>query len=754
MPDIRYTFSAAGQAGVRRAFRSIEQSAKRTKRTVRRSTGMGRGAAAEARKAAAARQREQLKAVKATERAQLASVRRVERAQRQAQQRAARHHLRLLKQQERARLRAERRARREAERTARRQQRQAQSRQRSRSRMIRQIAGRVAGGALRGIGAIGLAATGVAGLAARQGIALQDRATRLAIKGTTVGGRVDPRTLRREAEGIAQDVRGAQAGGVIAAQERFVSKTGRLELAREYGKVFAEIAVATGTEFEAIGSAAADMFEKFDIKSVEDMGDALALLAIQGKRGAFEMEDAAAQFPKIAAAAARFGLRGTGGLATLGGLTQIARRATPSGEEAATAVENMFKQVVAKEAMIKKETGVSVFKDKGKTQTRDIQDLLVEIIGGARGNLPQLQKIFDVRGIRAVSPLISLFNKVRQEKLAPFKGKATPEQEAAATATAMQRLRQEIDNVTNVSAARTEIEEDLGIAQQQTSANLTAAWESLVAQVNSEFTPAITDTIQQIAGFIETTDFSGAGRAFTAMAEAAGLAVDGLEALGIISKKPKTPEMAIKEGQRELQKIKVEEERLTRRVGGPAGFRAAPEARAELVALGERRLKAEAQIAGAREGVFKGDVSDITQQEFVKRFTSAGVNETVAKQIAASVAADPTTAEMTGRGLYALQKPGVSGFLGRSFFGGETEAQQAEQQRLIAQLAQTETARRTIGQRDLTPEEKAARGPGGKMVDIDTDEANQKLGLFANTADTAIAALRRFADVSSLAEAL
>jgi hypothetical protein len=639
--------------------------------------------------------------------------------------------------------------------------------------MVRRIAGRGLGAAVRGVAAVGMATAGVMGLAARQGVELQSRATRLAIKGGGLGRRVDPTILRQEAEGIAGRVRGTTAGGVLAAQERFVAKTGRLDLARTFSEEFAKISIATGTEMDVIGSAAADMFEKFDVKTADDMANAMSILAVQGKRGAFEMEDAAKQFPKIAAAAQRFGLRGVQDLATLGGLTQIARRATPSGEEAGTAVEAMFKQIVMKSDVLERKFGTKVFKDKGKTVTRDIRDILVDAISGAKGNLPELQKIFDVRGIRAVSPLISLFNQSRAKAMSPVAQGGRGLSEAEATAVAIARLRKEIDDATNVTDARAEMEEDAMIAQKMTSAQLTAAWESVVAAVNSEFTPVIIDAAGEFAQFVMDTDFS---RVIQGFSDVANAAIAVAEALNIIGKKKKTPEELIREGERELKSVRMKEQAIIRKHGGPGGMRSA-EARARalpaLQALAPEWRAAEEKIRqarGARYGGVEGSAEFERAQagfqrfgmnEFVQQMKATGVGGQEAQSMAMRLMKDPSISEAMryekelGWGGALLRPREFGENLGQII--GKQSPWNEEQQRLIQQFAEQQTAIRTV-----TPykQEGMGRGTtaqagGGQLVDVDlkTEAANTKLGQLAGTAETVASALQRIAGASALSEA-
>jgi len=268
-----------------------------------------------------------------------------------------------------------------------------------------------AGAGLLGVGGAGLAATAVAG-ATR----LDDKVRRLIISGRQGGeiSKYHPEELSKQFQRTGIET-GLDPEAVAGGVQAFVTKTGDIETAIKNHKTFAKVAQATGAAVEDVASAAADMSEKMGIKSVEQMQEALATLTLQGKKGAFELKDAAQQLPEILADAASFGIKGNAGLTQLGGFLQIARQATGSGAETATATSAAFRQLKAKSADIQSGgafsgRAVQVFEGGDPTKPlRDFNEILGDVISASRGNLVQLQEVFDVRGIRAVNPLITTF---------------------------------------------------------------------------------------------------------------------------------------------------------------------------------------------------------------------------------------------------------------------------------------------------------------------------------------------------------
>jgi hypothetical protein len=426
-------------------------------------------------------------------------------------------------------------------------------------------------GAFIGGGAAVVAGTlGVAGAAARQSLALHEVSNRLSISARGAGEEaVDPRVLRKEFERTATNTPGIKAIDVANAVQQFVTKTGNLDVARKSQGVFATVASATGSNVEDISAAAADLFEKFDIKSVEGMANAMSALAFQGKSGAFELKDAAGQFAKLASAASRFGLgKGVESVKTLGGLTQIARAGTGSPEQAATAVEALFRQFVSPASVKKLHTlsggGVNPFVDKNNTKTKDIRGLIVETITKAGGNQTKLQDIFDTEGIRAISPIITEFNNAKQA--ASVGGASAKDSDAAGAAAA----KKYIDNKINAPGGYDELQRDAAQAQQDASAKMTAAWEKITAGIADNAVPAITKLVAAFESAPGTIDFLIGYLGFlidifSALVEASqGV----LEFFKIVSKKTVSPEEKRAEARKKAEVAKSNLERFDKARGG------------------------------------------------------------------------------------------------------------------------------------------------------------------------------------------
>ncbi len=204
-------------------------------------------------------------------------------------------------------------------------------------------------------------------------------------------------------------------GALLAGIEQIVEKTGNYDFAVASLKGMGTVASATGAAVSDIGAAASDLQEKMDI-TADKVLNIFDILANQGKAGSFTLQNMAALFPRLLAAAASFEVKGEEGMRKFGAFLQIARRGTGTSEQAATAVERTFADLVAKAREIRKMTGFSIFdpeasKKQGRAVAKDFEVVLKELITRTRGDVTKLNKIFGEESIRAIRPLAQSWQK-------------------------------------------------------------------------------------------------------------------------------------------------------------------------------------------------------------------------------------------------------------------------------------------------------------------------------------------------------
>jgi len=385
--------------------------------------------------------------------------------------------------------------------------RRAREIQERRATFIKSTVGNGAGRVVRGLAAVGTAGIAAAGIGGgaiaaasiSQAMRLDEATRRLSIAGRGQGeAGADPVRMRRSFMRLGLET-GVDPEQIAAGAGKFVAKTGDLATATANMRNFAITAQATGASIEDIASAGADLSEKFGIKSTEDMGKALAVLAMQGKKGAFELKDMAEQFPEMAAAAQRAGMKGVGGMRTLGGLAQIARQSTGSGSEASTALQMMLTQLVTKSDKLKSGEAlggekVNVFEGGDPTKNaRDIPTVLAEIVSRSKGNKQKLAKLFDIRGTRAMSPLIQEYQRTSEAT----NGTASQKQEAGKKA-----VLKYIENASAGSGDWSEVERDAKDAMKSFSVQINMAKQALMDALQSQLMPSIVRLIPVLSQLV------------------------------------------------------------------------------------------------------------------------------------------------------------------------------------------------------------------------------------------------------------
>ena len=563
MPAIVYEFSASGQDAVRRAFQTTAEAEEKAAAAHARAAkllGTGAGGARQreqqqqerqVHKSAMAEERARIAADRAAFRAREKSIQGEERARIQSSRRVAQEEARNKRELEKIDRDSDKRfekSQREREKAA---AREAEMRrnatdagQRDKSNTsgsaMKEFFGSMV--AMRAFDKL----KGTVESAAREAMALQESTNRLSINARGAGQEfVDPAQLRREFEAVAVSTPGQSAQEISEAIQQFVSLTGELKTGRESAGTFATVASATGAGIGDVSSAAASIFNQFGLKSKDEMKDVMASLTFQGKKGAFEVKDMAAQFQRLAAAGASFGLTGVQGVKTIGGLAQIARTGTGSAAQTTTAIENIFSNMIGKSALLKKE-GVNVYDKKGRT--RDVGDILIEsIVKSGKNNFEKksqvLQQVFGDQGIRGVRPLLA---KYQTEFQAAQKNGAT---EAEAAAAGLKKLRETLDESINAPGAWAEVQKDAARAQQDISAQTTASWERVKQVTAEKLLPALTAVTPKLMKLFVGADgeMGPAMMAVSGFADGIGLAadavsefVDSLYDLGIIKRKPKS----------------------------------------------------------------------------------------------------------------------------------------------------------------------------------------------------------------------
>jgi len=632
--QIRYEFKPIGSAEVIASFESIEAAAIRHSKVIGRSAGQATAAQAKAvggyrtsaRAGVEAQDRATRDADRARKQAEKDEERSIKKRQDYERRQRATHFANLHKAEEKARReqqrRTERAERERIERTA---------------RMRSSAMGMVGAAALGGAVALGAAGAALVGAGTRRATNDRETARRLAINARGAGeAMVDPSQLHREASAVAMATPGQTAGGILAAQQKFVGKTGDLGKAREFAGVFATVANATGTGIEDIAAAGAELFAKFNVKTVDEMSNALAKLAMQGKSGTFELSDAASQFARMGAAAQRFGgEKGAAGVAELGAFSQIAAKSTGSPEQAATAVEATLRQLLAQRGKLRA-MGVDPLDKKG--QGRALSDVLPEVVAKVGGKdlgakKQKLQQLFGDEGVRALSPFIDEFGNALKENRDP-----------------LMAMKDMMKSFVDAAGDYDDMLIDSAAASKDASAQMTLAWETISSKLSERMVPMI----EHLAEALSSGEFDGAIDALVGTAEnlmgAFEALVDVIAKIPGFERKTVSPEEQRAADQKELSRVDRQIKNDMRRqmaenkdegVVGPV--QASPELVAKRKMLEERIAKSDKEI------------------EMGQRFNKGALSQPELQQL---IAENPASADFLQR--QQKQAEGVDGWKERN----------------------------------------------------------------------------------------
>ncbi|MCG8633092.1 MAG: phage tail tape measure protein, partial [Desulfobacterales bacterium] len=270
----------------------------------------------------------------------------------------------------------------------------------------------------------GLVGTVGAGMTIRNVGNAQERIERLGIQAGYSSDRMKRLKNNIESVALQSDVR-VDPKQILAGVESIVEKTGNLAFAEENLRNIGLAIQATGATGVNIGELLGE-FEKMGIKGPAEVAEALDILNVQGKSGAFTLQNLAALGPRVITAYTSTGREGTAALREMGAALQMIRMGTGSSEMAATAFEATLRTLTDPAKIKKLESmGIELFDPEkmadGKRALRPINELMTEIIQTVDGDKVQLGRIFDAEAVRAFNQAAAEFQKTgKLDKLNEF----------------------------------------------------------------------------------------------------------------------------------------------------------------------------------------------------------------------------------------------------------------------------------------------------------------------------------------------
>lgn len=257
--------------------------------------------------------------------------------------------------------------------------------------------------------------TGAAGVGAVRMVAnLEERFVRMGISANRSAEEMD--ALKKQIFQTAQapDIR-VDPGKITSAIEEIIEKTGDLDFARANIRNIGLALQATGADGQAIGGIMAEL-QKMGMGSKQAF-EALDILTVQGKEGAFTLENLAALGPRVVTAYTAMGRTGVPAIREMGAVLQVIRQGTGNAEQAATSFEALMR-VLGNADKVKalQRGGIQVFDPEklkqGQRVLRPINQLMMELVEKTKGDRTIIQRILgEEEAVRAFNAVVSEFSR-------------------------------------------------------------------------------------------------------------------------------------------------------------------------------------------------------------------------------------------------------------------------------------------------------------------------------------------------------
>ncbi|BBO75193.1 hypothetical protein DSCW_26100 [Desulfosarcina widdelii] len=190
-----------------------------------------------------------------------------------------------------------------------------------------------------------------------------------------------------------------------------VEKTGDLPYAVENLKNMATAIQAAGAGGLYIGGITAE-FQKMGLTKPGDVLQALDILTVQGKQGAFTFQNLAGLGPRLFTAYTALGRTGLPAIREMGAVIQMIRQGTGGPEQAVTSYEALLRALSDdKKIKILERGGIKV--KESANVWRPINKIMEDIVKRAKGNRTIIQRVLgDGDAVKAFNTAITEFNRL------------------------------------------------------------------------------------------------------------------------------------------------------------------------------------------------------------------------------------------------------------------------------------------------------------------------------------------------------
>lgn len=190
--------------------------------------------------------------------------------------------------------------------------------------------------------------------------------------------------FRNELTAVSKET-GVNRNELLAGVQAYQALTGDTKGATNAVRTFGRVAQATGSNVEEIATTGAALAQGLNIPTGQ-LEEAFGILNTQGKAGAVELKDMAAEMSTLTPQFKQFaGANGVGGMREMGAVLQIVRRGFGTASEASTGMRAAMTAIVRGAPKLKKLGKVDVFtKDKkGNKRLKEFSEI-IRLIGNSK----------------------------------------------------------------------------------------------------------------------------------------------------------------------------------------------------------------------------------------------------------------------------------------------------------------------------------------------------------------------------------
>ncbi len=257
-------------------------------------------------------------------------------------------------------------------------------------------------------------------------------------------------------------------------------------------KRIGDIAMSTGADFEQLAKSAGLIFAGDTTQTADVLIKKLAMMAEMGRAGAVDLGDMAGSLNRITASAAQFSGDKMKNLTTMAALTQLARtKGTASSPEEATEATKSLSLDIAHNAKHFQALGINV-KDPKTGELLDPRTTVMRSLAATGGDSEKLLKLYGHRSFKGVQGIQRIFQEERGKALKEGKS------DVVASQRGLDAANRALDDFTEKTGDAARMTKEADEMRKDPSIRLTQAFDNLKNKVGDALVPELEKLIPKL----------------------------------------------------------------------------------------------------------------------------------------------------------------------------------------------------------------------------------------------------------------